>query len=471
MSALRISTSFQDRPVAANGALFFSFNNQDGNGRELWISDGTFSGTRILADLRPGAENSNPINLVAVDDQLYFTAFDGAAVSLWKSDGTEAGTVGVRDVEDAEDLTSVAGTLFFVAEDAIHGRELWYSDGTTLGTSLVDNIAAGSGSSNPQGITESGGKVFVAANDGAHGIELWGGELSELIDPPSVAAVRLSSSAWDDQFRAFIDPELSLGYPIPPTSQLDPLPGQPLPWININKIDVVFDQDVDVELASFTLTGVNVPLYSFLPDDPLDTVAADLDGFRYDSTTFTATLVLDNPIATDRLLLDIGGESADTAPVQASGGGPLLEGGGGSGTDFEIFFDILPGDATRNGSFSVTDVANVAARVQPGKFNTLYDPFFDLDGSGSISVTDVVNGAARLGPNSTLPPGSPSNPAVVALIRPIMAAAGVILIEEEDDETSLHYGTRAIVNDFGVDSFTIQTEDARISKTFRKPAR
>ena len=39
-----------------------------------------------------------------------------------------------------KELTNVNGTLFFTAQDRIHGRELWVSDGTDEGTMPVKDI-------------------------------------------------------------------------------------------------------------------------------------------------------------------------------------------------------------------------------------------------------------------------------------------------------------------------------------------
>ncbi|MEO7795343.1 MAG: hypothetical protein ABIV06_11280 [Thermoanaerobaculia bacterium] len=53
-------------------------------GDELMISDGTAAGTRLLADIRPGAPSSRPFDLIVAGDRVYFTADDGThGRELW----------------------------------------------------------------------------------------------------------------------------------------------------------------------------------------------------------------------------------------------------------------------------------------------------------------------------------------------------------------------------------------------------
>jgi trimeric autotransporter adhesin len=177
--------------IASVGGTAFFINRDSTHGRELWRSDGTRKGTKLVRDIKPGTGNMtngwywSPVGLTNVGGTLFFRADDGThGRELWRSDGTRSGTKLVRDIypgasSDPYELTDVAGTLFFSATDgrAAHGRELWRSDGTAAGTTLVRDIYptrpfAGN-SSRPSELTDLDGTLFFSAHDGTHGGELW----------------------------------------------------------------------------------------------------------------------------------------------------------------------------------------------------------------------------------------------------------------------------------------------------------
>jgi ELWxxDGT repeat protein len=61
-----------------------------------------------------------------------------------------------------------------MAGDHIHGWEVWRSDGTAAGTTVVsDEIRPGPESSDPRSLGNAAGTLYFTANDGAHGYELW----------------------------------------------------------------------------------------------------------------------------------------------------------------------------------------------------------------------------------------------------------------------------------------------------------
>jgi ELWxxDGT repeat protein len=134
------------------GTLFFVAD--DGvSGRELWVSDGTTVGTVRVKDIAPGPADSFPTSLAVMGGIVHFAAYDGGPTGreLWRSDGTEAGTVLVKDINTnlsvnngysfPSFLTIVSGTLFFSANDVVHGVGLWRSDGTDAGSSWIKELA------------------------------------------------------------------------------------------------------------------------------------------------------------------------------------------------------------------------------------------------------------------------------------------------------------------------------------------
>jgi ELWxxDGT repeat protein len=164
-----------------NGTLFFTAT--DGaHGRELWKSDGTDAGTVMVSDAPVGVSSGGD-GLTNVNGTLYFAASETwNEAELWKSDGTAAGTAMVKLIPGSgflpRYLTNVNGTLYFIACDTDHGPELWKSDGTTAGTTMVMDILPGSysgyyGSYYPRNLTNANGTLFFTADDGVHGSELW----------------------------------------------------------------------------------------------------------------------------------------------------------------------------------------------------------------------------------------------------------------------------------------------------------
>jgi ELWxxDGT repeat protein len=73
----------------------------------------------------------------------------------------------------SSEIEQLGSLVLFSANNGASGVELWVSEGPASGAHLVQDIFAGSGSSNPKNLTIFNGIVYFAADDGMHGAELW----------------------------------------------------------------------------------------------------------------------------------------------------------------------------------------------------------------------------------------------------------------------------------------------------------
>ena len=126
---------------------------------QIYKTDGTAAGTKPL-----GAEN-------ALTDVPTEAALDGQPAVLqrrtdrlsmedpWTSAGTKAISVG-----RAEFLTVLGGKLYFT-----RGGTLWRSDGSPSGTPAVIGFPGPA----PNNLEPLGTSLLFVADDGVHGMELW----------------------------------------------------------------------------------------------------------------------------------------------------------------------------------------------------------------------------------------------------------------------------------------------------------
>lgn len=168
--------------VAVGSRLFLSVGSA-ATGRELWVSNGKAAGTRLVKDIYPGEGNgSEPEGMVAFGTRVAFAAYSHGTTAddyeVWVSDGTPTGTKMLKNINpdgysDPYGMIVIGGRLWFEADDGVFGMELWSSDGTKAGTKRRTDINPGAGDAFPESITKVGNRVWFVANDGSHGREPW----------------------------------------------------------------------------------------------------------------------------------------------------------------------------------------------------------------------------------------------------------------------------------------------------------
>ena len=166
-----------------NGSYIFA-GNTPAQGTELFITDGTPAGTVLLKEIIPGPTGSLPDDGgIVLNGFLYFTAISlNEGRELWKTNGTTAGTTLVKDIVTGPTGSNTAGNynmavtathVFFAAQTASSGIELWRSDGTNAGTAMLKDLNSGAPSSNPRAFYPLNNLLLFVATTADFGEEVW----------------------------------------------------------------------------------------------------------------------------------------------------------------------------------------------------------------------------------------------------------------------------------------------------------
>src|SRR6478735_9572324 len=161
-----------------NNQLFFWAN--DGvHGYELWVSDGSVSGTQMILDVNPGIVTQDISNEICyANNKIYFVADNGiTGEELWVTDGLASHTSLVKDIEPNGsgifepyfNGVEYNGYFYFGATTVADGPAVWRTDGTIGNTTMFHDIPG----TDAEDITEfivSNNYLFYTRENSSH---LW----------------------------------------------------------------------------------------------------------------------------------------------------------------------------------------------------------------------------------------------------------------------------------------------------------
>ena len=198
-----------------------------------------------------------------------------------------------------------------------------------------------------------------------------------IVQPLEVTGVLVGGTSWSSGFLSAVESAgqgNGRGYAIPvgSSTQLTALP-----WSNLNQIQIQFNQNVDIQENSLTVTGINLAQYTFT-------------NFGYNSATHVATWTLSSSINIDKLSLDLhstgpnavtdtSGDALDGEWTNGTSSYP--SGNGTAGGDFNFAFNVLPGDVNQGTVVNGLDISLIASHwLQTGGL------------AGDANGDDIVNG-------------------------------------------------------------------------------
>ena len=172
-TARKISSNYSFNTFRSVGALTFFSGYLPASGRNLWVTDGTESGTHLFSTPNPDSAGSNPTDFRVKSNALFLLATDGVANKIWKFSVVGktvflSGPVG----SGVESLALHGDSVFFTAEESPGKPQVWVSDGTPGGTYVVKTINP-NGAARPYALESVGDWLFFSAEQDDNGYAAW----------------------------------------------------------------------------------------------------------------------------------------------------------------------------------------------------------------------------------------------------------------------------------------------------------
>ena len=153
------STIYDDR------FYFTGFTQTDG--WKIWVTDGTEAGTRMLPETSGRDDSFISGRFFSTDDYLYYHN----ALGLFRIDGTDERIVMIFD-EWIQEITDYDGRIYFTATEEETGLDLYVSDGTIVGTEIIEDNHPGSEFSFIRNLTSTESGLYFSAMHPDIGLEL-----------------------------------------------------------------------------------------------------------------------------------------------------------------------------------------------------------------------------------------------------------------------------------------------------------
>lgn len=185
-----------------NKVYFIAVQSNSSSNNQLWVTDGTTAGTSKLKDLNfefsveTSAAVGNNIFFYHHNELWAYNIITGS-LELLKTFQYSSGDV---------KMYTMNNTVFLAANDGVHGKEIWKSDGTVAGTSLLKDIVP-----NTPGSIDGDFKALIFKNKlyfvanlgtGTAGYELYSTDGTEAgtVSIKSVGYPKLEGAAADNYF-------------------------------------------------------------------------------------------------------------------------------------------------------------------------------------------------------------------------------------------------------------------------------